>query len=147
MTAQGIHRKRIEEHLQVLKDALAIGLEQRPATIGFHASACAIDLLELYLHKADKIPIGKQIKHDWFKRPLPGQKIKPLAERYLPVAFPHKPELFDLLYTLEEKRTKLVYGNATLSEIRQAIEAFEAVKKIIFPLLAKAGEHLEDPNQ
>ncbi len=146
MTAQSIHRQRIQEHQDELKDALALGLEQRPATIGFHASAGAIDLLELYLHKTDRIPIGQQIKHDWFKRPVAGQKIKPLAERHLPAEFPHKEEIFELFYTLEEKRNKLIYGKSQPAEIRQVWEAFERVKSLLLPLLAEAGEHLEDSN-
>ncbi len=143
MTAQRIHKARIEEHLQVIKDATAVGLESRPATIGFHSSACAIDLLELYLHKTGKIPAGMQVKHDWFKRPLPGQKIMPLAERRLKADFPYKKEIIGLLYTLEEKRNKLVYGHSTLAEIKQAQEAFGRLKKIIIPLLQEAGEDLE----
>ncbi|MEK6921996.1 MAG: hypothetical protein AABX82_08955, partial [Nanoarchaeota archaeon] len=31
------------------------GIEKRPATIGFHTSACATELLELYLHKKNLI--------------------------------------------------------------------------------------------
>ena len=146
MTAQSIHTEKIKEHLQELKDALAIGIEQRPATIGFHTSACAVDLLELFLHKTGKIPLGKQIKHEWFKRPKPGQKIKPLAERQLPLNFPLKDEVFELFYTLEEKRNTLIYGHASLSEIKQAYETFVKIKKILIGQLGELGEHFEDPN-
>lgn len=147
MTAQSIHKERIQEHLEVLREAIAIGLEHRPATIGFHTSACAIDFLELYLHKTDQIPIGKQIKHDWFKRPKPGQKITPLAVRQLPISFPQKNEIFELLYSLEETRTRLIYGKTSSSEAKHAYETFEKMKKIVLSLLADAGEHLEDPDQ
>lgn len=147
MTTPSIHRERIREHFDELKDALALGIEQRPATIGFHTSAGAIDLLELYLHASGKIPLGKQIKHDWFKRPKPGQKVKPLAERQLPISFPHKEGVFELLYTLEEGRNKLLYGKSSPADIRQAVDTLEKVKKILLPLLAEAGERLEDPNR
>lgn len=147
MTAQTIHKTRIKEHLQELKDAISVGIELRPATIGFHTSAAAIDLLELYLHKTEKIPIGKQVKHDWFKRPKPEQKIKPLAERYLPMPFPQKEEIFEHLYTLEEQRNKLIYGHATLADIKQAIGAFEKLKEILLALLKEQGENIEDPNR
>ncbi|MBI1970218.1 hypothetical protein HYS47_00570 [Candidatus Woesearchaeota archaeon] len=147
MTAKKIHAVKIKEHLQELKDAIAIGIELRPATIGFHTSACAIDLLELYLHTLDKIPIGKQIKHEWFKRPKPEQKIKPLAERHLPIEFTHKEEIFEHLYTLEEKRNVLIYGHATPSEIKATLLAFESIKNILIPLLQQGGEDIEDPNQ
>ena len=108
MTAQSIHKARIQEHLQVIKDAMAVGLELRPATIGFHTSACAIDLVELYLHKTGKIPIGMQVKHSWFKRPTPGQKILPLAERHLPAEFTSKKEIIELrIKNLERQEGKL----------------------------------------
>lgn len=143
MTAQQIHKARIQEHLQVIKDAIAVGLELRPATIGFHTSACAIDIVELYLHKTGKIPIGMQVKHDWFKRPTLGQKIMPLAERHLKADFPSKKDIIELLYTLEEKRNKLIYGHSTISEIQQAQQAFEKLKQILAPLLRETGEDLE----
>ncbi|MEK6845845.1 MAG: hypothetical protein AABY26_03745 [Nanoarchaeota archaeon] len=146
MTAQKIHQARIQEHLQVLKDAVAIGIESRPATIGFHTSACAIDLLETYLHKIDKIPIGKQIKHDWFKRPTPEQKIKPLVERQLNINFPQKQDIFELFYVLEEKRNKLIYGHATISDIKVAWETFNKAKEILLKLLQEKGEEIADPN-
>lgn len=143
MTAQSIHLAKINEHLQELKDAIAQGIEIRPATIGFHTSACAIDLLELYLHHAGKIPIGLQVKHEWFKRPKPGQKILPLAERNLKGEFPYKHEIIALFYNIEENRNKLIYGHATISDIKQTIESFDKLKKIMKELL---GDTFEDPN-
>lgn len=143
MAAQQIHKARIQEHLQVIKDAIAVGIESRPATIGFHSSACAIDIVELYLHKTGKIPVGMQVKHDWFKRPLPGQKIMPLAERHLKADFPQKKNIVELLYTLEEKRKKLIYGHSTIAEIKQTQESFEKLKQILIPLLQEVGESLE----
>ncbi len=143
MTAQKIHLAKIKEHLQELKDAIAIGIENRPATIGFHTSACAIDLLELYLHKKDMIPIGTQIKHEWFKRPKIGQKIIPLAERHIAFDFEYKKEIIELMYTIEEKRNSLIYGNVTIGDIRQTYAAFEKLYQI---LRERLGEELEDAN-
>ena len=146
MTAQKIHLEKIKEHLQELKDAIAIGIEQRSATIGFHTSACAIDLIELYLHKTGKIPIGMQVKHEWFKRPKPGQKILPLAERNLKSDFPHKLAIIELLYSLEEKRNKLIYGHSTPPEIKQTLETFEKLQHILTEMLTAAGENFENAN-
>jgi len=85
MTSIEEHEKKIKEHLEEIEDAIDSGIEKKPITIGFHSSACASELLELYLHILNKIPIGKIIKHDWFKKPQLGQKIEPLIERKLPV--------------------------------------------------------------
>ena len=146
MPAAHVHKAKIQEHLQELKDAIAIGIELRPATIGFHASACSIELLELYLHKTGKIPIGAQIKHEWFKRPFPGQKIIPLAERKLKMEFANKTDILDLLYTIEEKRNKLIYGKREKSDIKELVETFTKYKEILLKLLLEAGENLEDAN-
>ncbi len=144
MTAQNIHKAKVQEHSQIIKDAIAVGIELRPATMGFHTSACAIDMLELYLHKIGKIPIGMQIKHEWFKPSKPGQKILPLAERHLKADFSHKKGILELLYVIEEKRNKLIYGHSTITEIKQVKEAFEKFKSIIIPLLQEVGENLEN---
>lgn len=147
MTAQRIHRLRITEHLQVLNDAIAVGIEHRPATIGFHTLACAVDLLELYLHKTGRIPIGMQIKQDWFKEPKLEQKVLPLAQRHIKADFPHKEKILEEFYLLEEKRNKLIYGHSTLLEIKQMLESFENVKKILQEMLATEGENLEETDE
>ncbi|MBI4139524.1 hypothetical protein HY483_01035 [Candidatus Woesearchaeota archaeon] len=51
MTTISNHKKRIAEHLEELQEAVEKNITSRAATIGFHASACAFDLLETYLHK------------------------------------------------------------------------------------------------
>ncbi len=147
MTAESIHRERIQEHLSELRDAIAIGMESRPATMGFHTSACAIDLLELYLHKAGKIPIGMQVKHDWFKRPKADQKVIPLAERRLKADFVQKNVIFELMYDLEENRNTLIYGRTSRERIRVAWNSFQKLKGILLELLHEEGEEIEDPNQ
>src|SRR3989344_654699 len=96
------HERRIQEHMEEIESAITIGIEKKPVTIGLHASACSIELVEAYLHKSGKIPIGKVVKHDWFKRPLPEQKVEPLVERKLKADFPRKQEIYELLYTIEE---------------------------------------------
>ena len=146
MPAAHLHKAKIQEHLQELKDAIAIGIELRPATIGFHTSACSIELLELYLHKTGKIPIGAQVKHEWFKRPLPNQKITPLAERKLRAEFASKTDILDLLCTIEKKRNKLIYGKSDKADIKELVETFTKYKEILFKLLCEAGENLEDAN-
>lgn len=125
------HRRRIREHLEGLDAAIAVGAERRPVTVGLHASACAAELLELYLHKEGKIPIGKVVKHDWFKRPLPEQKADPLIERKLEVDFPSKKDVYDLMYMIEENRTNLVYGRATKEQVDAVLAAFGRLRQLL----------------
>lgn len=143
MAAISVHIQKIKEHIDELEDAIKIGVETRPATIAFHASACGIDLLEAYLHKASKISVGFSIKHDWFKKPKPGQKVLPLAERKLAVNFPSKAEIFKILYEIEERRNKLIYGKPSLADVEIIYKEFLKLKAMLKELLKKEGEEAE----
>ena len=140
MSAIRDHKKRINESMEAIEGAIAVGIEKRPVTIGFHASACAIEMLETYLHKEGKIPIGKMLKHDWFKRPLPEQKVEPLIERKLKVDFPSKEKVYDLIYTIEGNRTNLVYGRPTKTQIESVVNSFNKLKNILM-------ERISDPDE
>lgn len=131
MTSKEIHKAHIKEHLQELEGAIAIGLEKRCSTIGLHTSACAIDLVELYLHSLNKISIGTMIKHEWFKAPKSEQKAVPLAERMLGMDFPQKEEVFSLMYTIEEARNKLIYGRPSVLAAEVVLTAFKKLHDLI----------------
>jgi len=143
MTSINIHKKKIKEHIEEIRDAVEVGIENRPITIGFHCSACAIELLEFYLHKLGKISSGKIIKHDWFKRPRPEQKTLPLVDRKLPVTFPDKEKIYELIYTIEENRNSLIYGKATKSQIKTVLDAFNKLRTLIEKKLKDMGEWIE----
>lgn len=143
MASIQIHKEQIKEHLQEIEDAIAIGIEKRPATIGLHTSACSIALLELYLQKFGKIPAGATIKHEWFKKPKPEQKILPLAERKLDIIFPQKDEILSLMYNIEEERNKLVYGRPVKNTITSVLIAFQNLYSLIKEKLKEVGEEIE----
>ena len=127
------HREKIREHLEEIDDAINQGIDKKPITIGFHCSACAIELLELYLHKTNKIPIGKIIKHSWFRRPKSDQKIEPLIERKMPLSFPDKELMYELIYSIEDDRNSLMYGSPSHERIKRVILNFQKLREIITP--------------
>ena len=135
MTSIEEHKKKISEHLEEIDDAIKQGIEKKPVTIGFHCSACPLQFLELYLHTLNKIPIGKIIKHDWFKRPKIDQKIEPLIERKLPIIFPRKEEIYNLIYTIEEERNTLMYGKPTKAQTEKVLAEFKKLKEIFLEAL------------
>jgi hypothetical protein len=139
MTSVDEHKKKIKEHLAEIDDAIEEGIEKKPVTIGFHCSACSIQFLELYLHAINKIPIGKIIKHDWFKRPKPEQKKEPLIERKLLAEFARKQEIYNLIYDLEEERNILVYGKPVEEQVRKVLDNFSKLKEIFLELLKNEG--------
>jgi hypothetical protein len=137
MTSAEEHIKKIKEHLEEIDDAIEEGANNKPVTIGFNCSACAMQLLELYLHVVHKISIGKIIKHEWFKRPTAEQKKEPLIERKLQTEFPRKEEIYDLIYSLEEERNILVYGKPSEQQTKKVLELFVKLKEIFIKLLAE----------
>ena len=143
MTSIEGHKIKIKEHLDEIEDAIDIGVEKRPVTIGFHCSACSIEMLELYLHVLNRISIGKAVKHNWFKPIQDSQKSEPLAERMIGADFPGKSEIFDLLRRIESKRDKLVYGKSTGEEAGQVLENFFKLKKFLSEQLKKTGVEIE----
>ncbi|MEK6921050.1 MAG: hypothetical protein AABX82_04155 [Nanoarchaeota archaeon] len=143
MTSVEQHKIQVKEHMQELADAIAIGLENRPATLALHVSACSISLLEMYLHVLGKISTGTTIKHDWFKRPKEGQKITPLAERKLGALFPEKEKILSLLYIIEENRNKLIYGKPTKVASDAVYSSFQQLHELIKEKLKEQGVDIE----
>lgn len=139
MTSIEEHKKKIKEHLEEIDDAIERGIEKKPVSIGFHCSACSLQLLELYLHTANKISIGKVIKHDWFKRPKPEQKQEPLIERKLTIEFPRQNEIYNLIYDIEDERNILMYGKPKEEQIKKILDLFLKLKEIFFGLLENEG--------
>lgn len=142
MPSLQIHKEHLNEHLQEIADAIAIGVGKRAATLGLHTSACSIELLELYLHVLNKISAGAMIKHEWFKPPRPEQKIAPLAERKLPIDFPDKAKLLSLMYIIEEERNPLIYGKPNLVALEAVLKAFDQLHQTIKERLKEKGEEI-----
>ena len=143
MSSIAEHKKRIKEHLEELQEAVNIGLEKRPVTVGFHTSACAAEMLEMYLHLANLISTGKKVNHVWFKRPKEGQKIEPLIERKLPVSFHNKEKIYDLIYAIEDSRDNLVYGKPRKREVEDIFRTFQKLRSIIEKKIEERGESFE----
>ena len=134
MTSLEEHRKKIKEHFEEIEEAIDRGIEKRPITIGFHCSACSVELLEVYLHLINKIPVGKILKHDWFEKPKPEQKIEPLIDRKLSLDFPEKEEIYNLIYSIEDERNSLLYGKPSEKQVKEVLESFQKLKTIFMEL-------------
>jgi len=142
MTSIEEHKRKIKEHLDEINDAIEQGIEDKPITLGFHCSACVLELLELYLHIKNKLPLEKIIKHDWFKRPKIEQKKDPLIERHLPIQFEKKDELYKLIYDIEEERNSLLYGKPQKEQTKKVLEKFQEFKNKIMEILKNEGFEL-----
>jgi len=117
------HEKRLKESISVIEESIEIGIEERQRNIGFNASAAAIDMLEILLHKAGKISTSQVIKHQWL---VSRRKI----EEKLWFDFPRKKEMLNLISTIESKRNKLCYGTPQPArEIEGVINDFRKLKE------------------
>ena len=143
MTSADEHIKKIRELLESIRYSIDVGIEKRPVIIGFSCSECSIQLVELYLHKLDKIPTGKLLKHSWFKPPQAGQKKETIIERKLQVDFPNKKQIYNLIYGIEKGRTALVYGKSSKKQIELVLESFNKLKDLLIGELKKMGVEIE----
>jgi len=115
------HAAAVKESLDEIRDCIAKGVESRQRTIGFHCSAAAADLLEIYLHQQNLIDAGTSIKHNWFS------SVKTASKR-LP-DFPQKTEILQSLNEIEKKRNLLCYGKPQPAKtIEELISTFNKLK-------------------
>lgn len=131
MTTIKRHIELLKFSLQMIDDTLARGLASNPRAIAFAASSGAADLLSIYLHKLGKLPIGKVIEHQWFKKPQQGQKKEPILEEKLGVDFPRKKQVYDIMCDIEEKRGLLAYGNPTDTDVEAMLGEFRKLKTLV----------------
>ncbi len=120
-----IHMKNLKESLEILEEYIQKNLlVERQRTIGFHASAASVDMLEILLHKKNIIEPGMQIKHDWFtSRRKTEEKIR--------FDFQKKSKIISLIMSIEEKRNLLCYGKPQPEKtIEDVISKFQELKEI-----------------
>ena len=108
------HLRNLRESLDVIRESVEKGLVERQRTLGFNTSAAAADMLEAFLHSKNLIDPGFTIKHEWLKS-------KNKVKEKLPFDFPHKGEILELIFKIEEKRNVLCYGKPQKEEVLRAL--------------------------
>ncbi|HII15221.1 MAG TPA: hypothetical protein HA362_02815 [Nanoarchaeota archaeon] len=127
------HEKRLNESINVIEESIEIGIEERQRNIGFNASAAAIDMLEILLHKAGRISTSQVIKHQWLAS---ANKIR----EKLWFDFPRKQELMKLITAIESRRNKLCYGTPQpLREIEGVINDFNRLRQEFRRAMGEVG--------
>ncbi len=108
------HLKAFKEHRDTIDWAINRGIENSQRIIGAHASRGITELLSAYLHKIEKIDIGFQINHRWFKSEKAGEKFPD---------FPNKAAIIGRMIKLENESENLTYGSQkSESEIKGVIK-------------------------
>ncbi|MBU0627720.1 MAG: hypothetical protein KKC75_00900 [Nanoarchaeota archaeon] len=128
------HLESFKEHKETIFDwALRVkGLKNSQRIVGLHASRGIIDLFSAYLHEKNKITIGAQINHRWFK----SNKVK----EKLP-EFEEKDNLVSELVELEVLCEDLSYGAPKpVEKIERALKIFKRLEETIEGLRKKNGK-------
>lgn len=118
------HIRNIKESLDVIKESIQKGIQERQRTIGFNTSVAAAEMLEVYLHQNNLINPGASIKHDLFSSLNKTKEV-------LNFDFPNKDKIISLLYEIESKRNLLCYGKPQpIETIKKVLELFNELKSI-----------------
>lgn len=122
------HLENLKESVREIEEAVAKDLTEKQRTIGFHASAGAIDMIEIILHKNKLIDPGFIIKHEWFNS-------KRKVSEKLNFEFPKKKTIIELTTSIESVRNKLCYGKKQESSVMErTIKDFNKLKKIFMEI-------------
>ncbi len=118
------HLESLRESVGEIEEAVKKGLATKQRSLGFHASAAAIDMLEIIFHERNLVDPGFVVKHEWLNS---QKKIK---EKF-PFDFPHKSEILLLASKIEAQRNKLCYGKRQSEEILEhLVKDFNSLKEI-----------------
>ena len=120
------HRKALEEHLENIKLLIEKGIEQNQRNIGFNVSQGAVELFSIFMHSLNLIEgSGDQFDHRIFKS-------KSLIKNKLPLSFPSRTQILNLMEQIENERIALCYGSRKPKQrIEKAILDFQELKKLI----------------
>ncbi len=118
------HLRNINESLDVIKECIQKGLQERQRNIGFNTSVASVEMFEVFLHKKNLINPGIIIKHNWFT------SIRKANEK-INFEFPKKEKIIKFLHEIETKRNLLCYGKPKpTSEIKSILDSFYKLKEL-----------------
>jgi len=120
------HEKACKEHIENLKKAIEEGIEDNQRNIGYNISQGSIELFAIYLHKLRLLQdSGDQFDHRIFKNKLQ-------INRKIPVEFPDRKKILDLMKEIELERNVICYGKRKPErKIEEAIEKFQRLRRLI----------------
>ncbi len=118
------HLESLKESVGEIEEAVKKGLITKQRSLGFHASAAAVDILEIVFHERNLVDPGFVVKHEWLNSP------KKIKEKF-PFDFPHKFEIMSLASKIEAQRNKLCYGKRQSEDVlERLVEDFNSLKEI-----------------
>jgi hypothetical protein len=118
------HIGNLKESILEIEEAVKNGLINKQRSLGFHASAGAVDIIETILHKNNLIDMGFITKHEWFNS-------KRKIQEKFNFDFPRKTEILDLAAKIEFVRNSLCYGKRQNEKVlEELVLNFNKLKQI-----------------
>jgi len=118
------HLRNIRESIEVIKESILVGLQERQRNIGFNVSVASVEMLEVFLHENNLLNQGTILKHEFFS------SVRRAKEK-LNFEFSNKGEILKLLSDIETKRNLLCYGKPQPVEtIESVIASFNKLKSL-----------------
>ena len=119
------HEKAYEEHKRNIDKAIEEGIEENQRNIGFNASQGSVELFAIFLHRLNLLQSsGDQFDHRVFKSDN-------LVKKKVPVDFPSRRRVLDLMRSIEKERTPLCYGSRKTKErVGNVIRNFNELRKV-----------------
>ena len=120
------HEGAYKEHLKNLNKFIEEGVEENQRNIGYNISQGSVELFSIYLHKLNLLQSsGDQFDHRVFKN-------KALIEKKIPLKFPDKSKILELMKNIELERNVVCYGKRKPEKrIEKMIKDFQKLRKII----------------
>ena len=120
------HEKAYKEHLHSLNKSIEEGIVENQRNIGYNVSQGSVELFSIFLHKLHLLQgSGDQIDHRIFKN-------KSLIEKKIPVDFPDRKKILELMRLIELERNVICYGTRKPEKrVENIIKNFQELRKLI----------------
>jgi len=120
------HEKACKEHIENFKKSIEEGIKDNQLNIGYNISQGSVELFVIYLHKLRLLQdSGDQFDHRIFKN-------KFQINRKIPVEFPDRKKILDLMKEIELERNVICYGKRKPErKIEEVIEKFQRLRRLI----------------
>ena len=119
------HLRNINESLDVIRECIEKGIEERQRNISFNVSVASTEMLEVFLHRKELINPSSMVKHDFFS------SVRKASE-HLSFDFENKQEIFSILVEIESKRNFLCYGKKQpVSLLVRQLELLNKLKELL----------------
>jgi len=129
------HEDAYKEHLENINKCVEEGVVDNQRNIGYNVSQGSVELFAIYLHKLNLVQSsGDQFNHRVFKSRF-------LSEKKIPLEFPEKKKILELMKKIELERNALCYGKRKSEKrVGEIVRDFQKLRKLINEVLKNVSK-------